>query len=235
MSPLKKIAKLSLFILYFSLSAKQYMVTIQRNFNTVRRQSGKHHSTMSTQHSIQSWLKTLLSTGLIVLVILFNGAAFNGGAQAARSKDHTTLRLLQEVVPGADSFSDKEGEVPVYKAYQTDAGTGEQSLIGYAFVSADTHPEPSGYSSEIDSLIGMDLDGNITGLRVIYYKESLRHTWGDFFAWDGYEEQFVGKRAEQRFQIGNDIDGIVKATISTKAMARGVRQAIRAVTLEYLR
>lgn len=190
---------------------------------------------MSTQHSIQSWLKTLLSTGLLVLVILFNGATFVGGVQAARSKDHTTLRLLKEVVPGADSFSDKEGEVPVYKAYKTDAGTGEQTLIGYAFVSADTHPEPSGYSSEIDSLIGMDLDGNITGLKVIYYKESLRHTWGDFFAWDGYEEQFVGKRAEQRFQIGNDIDGIVKATISTKAMARGVRQAIRAVTLEYLR
>lgn len=190
---------------------------------------------MTMQHSIQAWLKALLSTGLLVLVILFNGATFNGGVQAARSKDHTTLRLLKEVVPGADSFSDKEGEVPVYKAYKTDSDTGEQTLIGYAFVSADTHPEPSGYSSEIDSLIGMDLDGNITGLKVIYYKESLRHTWGDFFAWDGYEEQFVGKRAEQRFQIGNDIDGIVKATISTKAMARGVRQSVRAVTLEYLR
>ena len=110
-----------------------------------------------------------------------------------------------------------------------------ETLIGYAFVSADTHPEPSGYSAEIDSLIGMDLDGNIIGLRVIYYKESLRHTWGDFFSYDGYEEQFLGKRAEQRFQIGNDIDGIVKATISSKAMARGVRQSIRAVTLEYLR
>ena len=189
---------------------------------------------MSLQHSIHSRLKTLLSTGLLVFVILSNGAIFNGGAQA-KNKDHTTIRLLKEVVPGADHFSEKEGEVPVYKAYKTDSDTGEQALIGYAFVSADTHPEPSGYTSQIDSLIGMDLEGNIVGLKVIYYKESLRHTWGDFFAWDGYEEQFVGKRAEQRFQIGNDIDGIVKATISSKAMARGVRHSVRAVTLEYLR
>ncbi len=190
---------------------------------------------MSMQHSIQSWLKTLLSTGLLVLTILFNGAVFNGGVQAARNKDHTTSRLLLKVVPGADSFSEKEGEVPVYKAYKTDPDSGEKTLVGYAFVTSDTHPEPSGYSAEIDSLIGMDLEGNITGLKVVYYKESLRYTWGDFFSWDGYEDQFIGKRAEQRFQIDNDIDGIVKATISVKAMSRGVRQAVRAVTLEYLR
>jgi len=190
---------------------------------------------MSMQHSIHSWLKTLLSTGLLVLVVLINGATFSGGVQAARNKDHTTLRLLKQVVPGADSFSDKEGEVPVYKAFKTDPDSDEKTLIGYAFVTSDTHPEPSGYSAEIDSLIGMDLNGNITGLKVVYYKESLRYTWGDFFSWDGYEDQFIGKRAEQRFQIGNDIDGIVKATISVKAMARGVRQSVRAVTLEYLR
>jgi len=190
---------------------------------------------MLLQHSIQSWLRKLFGTSFLVLVILFNGATFDGGAQAARNRDHTTLRLLKQVVPGADGFSDKEGEVPVYKAYKTDSDTGEQTLIGYAFVTSDTHPEPSGYSSEIDSLIGMDLDGNIIGLKVIYYKESLRYTWGDFFSYDGYEEQFIGKRAEQRFQIGNDIDGIVKATISVKAMARGVRRSVRAVTLEYLR
>jgi len=190
---------------------------------------------MFTPHLIQAWLKSLFSTGLLVLVVLFNGATLDGGAQAARNKDHTTDRLLKQAVPGADSFSEKEGEVPVYKAYSTDPDTGAQTLIGYAFVTADTHPEPSGYSAEIDTLIGMDLEGNITGLKVIYYKESLRYTWGDFFSWDGYEEQFIGKRAEHRFQVGNDIDGIAKATISVKAMARGVRQSIRAVTLEYLR
>ncbi len=189
---------------------------------------------MLNRSSIRYWLKPILGSGFLLLALLFDGALIDAGIQAA-NKDHTSLRLLKEVVPGADSFSDKEGKVPVYKAYKTDPESGEQTLIGYAFVSADTHPEPSGFSGEIDSLIGMDLDGNIVGLRVIYYKESHRHSWGDFFAWDGYEDQFIGKRAEDAFRIGRDIDGIVKATISTKAMARGVRQSVRAVTLEYLR
>ncbi len=189
---------------------------------------------MSQQRQIFNRLKPVLGSLCLVLVLLFDTAFVGFGAQAA-NKDHTSLRLLKEVVPGADSFSDKEGEVPVYKAYKTDPDSGEQTLIGYAFVSADTHPEPSGFSGEIDSLIGMDLEGNIVGLRVIYYKESHRHSWGDFFSWDGYEEQFIGKRAEDAFRIGRDIDGIVKATISTKAMARGVRQSVRAVTLEYIR
>ena len=97
-----------------------------------------------------------------MLVILSNGAIFNGGVHA-KNKDHTTIRLLKEVMPGAGSFSEKEGEVPVYKAYKTDSDTDEQTLIGYAFVSADTDPEPSGFSSQIESLIGMDLDGKIIG------------------------------------------------------------------------
>lgn len=184
---------------------------------------------MFKHHGILTPTRSVLGSALLLVLALLNGGAL------AANKDHTSLRLLIEVVPGADSFSEKTGDVPVYKAYKTDPDSGEQTLIGYAFVSADTHPEPSGFSGEIDSLIGMDLNGVITGLKVVYYKESHRHSWGDFFAWDGYTDQFLGKRAEEAFRIGRDIDGIVKATISTKAMARGVRQSVRAVTLEYIR
>jgi NosR/NirI family transcriptional regulator, nitrous oxide reductase regulator len=139
------------------------------------------------------------------------------------------------VVPGSDSFSDKEGEVPVYKAYSTDESSGEQTLIGYAFVSADFPPEPNGFSGPIDSLVGMDLEGNIVGLRVIYYKESLRYSWGDFFSIPGYEQQFVGMHAENKFRVDKEIDGISRATISVKAMSRGVRQSLRAVTQAYVK
>ena len=99
----------------------------------------------------------------------------------AANADHTTDRLLKAVVPGADSFSEKSGEPPVYRAYRTDPDSGEQALIGYAFVTPDVPPEPNGYSGPIDTLIVMDLEGKIVGLRVIYYKESHRYTIGDFF------------------------------------------------------
>jgi len=190
----------------------------------------------------KSRLKPLLGVLLLLAAlifdpgaVLFNGSGFTAVAHAANA-DHTTLALLKEVVPGPDSFSDKEGdEGPVYKAYRTDPASGEKTLIGYAVVTADFEPEPPGYSGPIDSLVGMDLDGVIVGMRVIYYKESLRYTIGDFFSW-GFEGQFIGKRAADKFRIARDgdVDGVAKATISSKAAARGVRQAVRAVTKAYI-
>ena len=41
--------------------------------------------------------------------------------------------------------------------------------------------------------------------------------------------------AQDRFSVGRDIDGIAKATISSKAAARGIRQTIRAVTEAYIK
>ena len=189
-----------------------------------------------------SGLRIALGAGLLVSLVVFDGAErlmgslINGpdayyGIEAA-NKDHTSLRLLKRVIPGADSFSDKEGEPPVYRAYRTESN-GDKTLLGYAFVTPDVPPEPNGYNGPIDTLVGIDLEGNITGVKVVYYKESLRYTIGDFFSW-GFEDQFVGKTAADRFQVDNDLDGIAKATISAKAMARGVRKALRAVKETYI-
>ncbi len=166
-----------------------------------------------------------------ISLLLIYGADNDYGIQAA-NRDHTSPRLLKRVVPGADSFSDKAGEPPVYRAYRTES-SGETTLVGYAFVTPDVPPEPVGYNGPIDTLVGIDLQGNITGVEVVYYKESLRYTIGDFFSW-GFAEQFVGKTATDRFQIDRDLDGIARATISAKAMARGVRQALRAVKQAYI-
>jgi len=184
-----------------------------------------------------------MGIGLLVVVIMFESggnmiafvsqdATWYPGAQAANA-DHTSLRLLKAVVPGADSFSEKEGEPPVYRAYRTDPDNGDKQLIGYAFVTPDMPPEPNGYSGPIDTLVGMDLQGKIVGLKVIYYKESLRYTMGDFFSW-GFEEQFIDKSAADGFRVGRDIDGISKATISARAATSGIRQAVRAVTQAYV-
>lgn len=187
-------------------------------------------------------VNTLALLLIMLLTFEFADDAFTGLAEiepefiapaSAANADHTTERLLKAVVPGADSFSEKSGEPPVYRAYRTDPVSGSKTLIGYAFVTPDVPPEPNGYSGPIDTLIGMDLEGKIVGLRVIYYKESHRYTIGDFFSW-GFEEQFIGLDAYNRFRVGKEIDGIAKATISAKAAARGVRQAVRAVTTAYI-
>ena len=78
------------------------------------------------------------------------------------------------------------------------------------------------------------LQGTLTGVQVLRYRESLRSTRGDFFAVPGFEEQFIGKHISDAFRPRGDVDNISGATISVDAMARGVRGAARRVAAAYL-
>ncbi|MBI4500661.1 MAG: 4Fe-4S binding protein [Gemmatimonadetes bacterium] len=137
--------------------------------------------------------------------------------------------LLWQVVPQADSFSAKEGKPPVFKAYRHDPVTREPLLIGYAFETNDIPPEVYGYGGPIQVLVGMDLNGTVTGIRVLYYREPIRSDLGDFLQTSGVQEQYRGKHISDPFRIYGDISGIARATISITAMSQGIRSAARRV------
>ena len=200
---------------------------------------------MSTQDTPRSWWQFLLIFGLLVTAILFDeggnmmtGFGLKSEVQQVSAQPEdltgTDLELLKEVMPGTDSFSEKEGQPPVFKAYRTDLASGEQKLIGYVFQTADTPPEEVGYSAPIEVLVGMDLEGSITGIKVLYYIESIRWIWGDFLSAPGYQEQFSGKHISDAFQVDSDIYGISRATITVRAMSIGIRNSARRVAEAYL-
>jgi NosR/NirI family nitrous oxide reductase transcriptional regulator len=137
-------------------------------------------------------------------------------------------------MPGVDNFSEKEGQPLAFKAYRIDSVSGEQTLAGYAFLTADVPPEEAGYSAPIEVLVGMDLEGRITGIKVLHYAESIRSIWGDFLSIPGYQEQFTGKFISDAFRVGGDIDGISRATITVRAMSIGIRNSARRVAEAYL-
>lgn len=201
---------------------------------------------MSNQSTLRSWWQFLLIFGLLVTAILFDagGSMMTGfglnneeaqqvSAQAV-GLSGADLELLEKVIPGTDSFSEKDGQPPVFKAYRTDPVSGEQQLVGYAFLTPDVPPEEVGYSAPIEVLVGMDLEGRITGIEVLYYRESIRSIWGDFLSTPGYQEQFAGKHISDAFRVGRDIDGISRATITVRAMSRGIRNSARRVAEAYL-
>ncbi|MBM89459.1 MAG: hypothetical protein CMQ41_13890 [Gammaproteobacteria bacterium] len=140
---------------------------------------------------------------------------------------------LQEVMPLADSFSDKQGNPPVYLAYRSNKDD-SRTLEGYIFTTPDLPPEEVGYSGPIDLLVGMNLLGEITGLKVLHYFESYKYVRGDFISDSDFPEQFIGKSITEEFRMRNDIDGISRATISSWALARGLRNASRRVAMAYL-
>src|SRR5690554_2684035 len=140
---------------------------------------------------------------------------------------------LQQVMPNATSFSEKEGTPPVYRAYQTN-DNGADELVGYVFLSADVPPEERGYSAPIDMLIGLDIDNQITGIKIMRYVESYVNTLGDFIADPVFQAQFQNKPIRDDFRLQRDIDGISGATVSSFAISRGAREAARRVAEAYL-
>ena len=139
---------------------------------------------------------------------------------------------LQQVMPAAGSFSDKLGEPPVYEAYRTTAVLGRE-LIGYVFLTADLPPQERGFSAPISMLVGVDLNNQLTGMKILDYVESYRSTLGDFLADPVFQQQFAGKSIADAFRINSDIDGIAGATVSSFAMTRGIREAARRVAGTY--
>ena len=136
-------------------------------------------------------------------------------------------------MPRADRFSERMGVPPVIHAYQDGGSGGSETLIGYVFLTSDLPPEPFGYSGPVEALVGMDLEGNVTGVRVMDYWESLRASFGDFLRRRGFQEHFAGKHIGDAFSVSGDVDGISGATISVRALARGVRDASRRVAQAY--
>ena len=137
-------------------------------------------------------------------------------------------------MPDADNFSIKQGDPPVFKAFATVTGKIEPELLGYVFTTPDLPPVEHGFSGPIDMLVGMDLQGQLTGVKILHYRESYRSLRGDFIEDSGFPEQFRNKNIEEDFRVGRDIDGISRATLSSWAVARGIRNAARRVAEAYL-
>lgn len=142
--------------------------------------------------------------------------------------------MLAAVLPAAERFSEREGRPRVMRGFAIDPATGEERLVGFAFLTSDVPPERKGYSGPVEALVGMGLDGVITGVRVVSYYESYKSQMGDFLRRDGHQEQYTGKSIGEQFLVRGDIDGISRATVSSRALARGVRDASRRVATAYL-
>ena len=145
-----------------------------------------------------------------------------------------TEELMREVFPSADSYSLKEGTPPVYRAFVNNPESAELETVGYLFETPDMPPEEVGYSAPVDVLVGMDLKGTITGVKILHYIESYKSIRGDFINSEYFPDQFEDKNIVEGFRIGRDVDGISRATITSWAVSRGIRNASRRVAEAYL-
>lgn len=144
-------------------------------------------------------------------------------AQLFSKPDLCNYAPCQEVVPQADSFSERMGNPPYVEAYKSDAN--RKQLIGYAFLSTDVVDIP-GYSGKpIVTLIGMDTAGIITGAKILSHSESALRVGIPEARLSEFVGQYVGKFIGDQFVIGTPrhepnvigLDAISGATVTTVA------------------
>jgi len=160
-------------------------------------------------------IKDMLRYGLILaLICLLAGgllAAVNHLtktkilAQGAIEQENS----LKEVFPEASSFEPVNSQATLlyYKAYDKN-----QKLLGVAF-----NAQGKGYSSIIETLVGMRKDGTIVAIKVIGLNETPG--LGSRVAEKSFTGQFTDKEAANL----KGVQAITGATISSKAVMDSVK------------
>lgn len=149
-----------------------------------------------------------------------------------KSEQETALGwVLPQAKEGVIVPCGPEGEALYYIGYAHKETT---DLVGYAFLAKST-----GYSSDIETMVGVDTSGVITGIRILSQEETpglgsriIEVRSGEEEPW--FQCQFRGKKANQVAveKDRGEINSITGATISSRAVANSIREG--ALSLEKL-
>jgi NosR/NirI family nitrous oxide reductase transcriptional regulator len=152
-----------------------------------------------------------------------SGTLIVAGAQS--SIDARQQNRLKQLFPTASAFSPKAGDPPHYTAMGA-AARGAQMPLGYAFYTTEVVPLERGYGGPIVMLVGIDLNGKITGVQVVEHHEP----YGDFsIDRPEFAAQFRGKDVRSPFKLGEDVDAVSRATITMSSATRAIRTSVRKV------
>jgi Na+-translocating ferredoxin:NAD+ oxidoreductase subunit G len=153
----------------------------------------------------------LVAAGLLAAVNALTGPKILAAAAAEEQAS------LIQVMPGAAKFSaviqPSDEKVLYYKAFDR-----QDKLIGFVFKAAG-----KGYSSVIEALAGMFLDGQISAIKII----SLNETPG--LGMRVTEEQFTGQFKGQDSRDLSGVSAITGATISSRAVMNSVMQKAKEI------
>ena len=101
-----------------------------------------------------------------------------------------------QLFPGADRFGAVAGDPPAAPVFR--GGT----LLGYAFVS-DAVVRIPGYSGRpINLLIGLGLDGTITGVGLLEHQETILRSHFPKGALERFVAGYAGRSIRERYEVG---------------------------------
>ena len=163
----------------------------------------------------------------IAMAVVLTAQGFQGrGRRRDRSysNEHPD-RELSQLFPAAAAFSPSGGNPPHVTAYGIDPHKDPNAPpIGFAFWTTDLVPREHGYHGPIKILVGLDASGVLAGVVV----DSDTEPYGYFSVEPvQFAAQFKGKRLDDPFRVGGDIDAVSRASLSIASATRAIRDSAR--------
>ena len=169
-------------------------------------------------------IKYITKLALTLLVITSLVAAVLAGVNAItepvilRLNEEKTQQAIEAVLPGGGQPLELEDTTGLIKAaYVSDTG--------YAVQVA-----PSGFDGEIDMMVGVSKDGKVLGISIISHTETAglgAVAAAKTSAGEAFRGQFSDTDAP--FAVGDNIDALTGATITSKAVTSGINAAVEFV------
>jgi hypothetical protein len=169
--------------------------------------------------AIVQWCLGWLALGLLLALLA-------PPALAAPDPSAVALTLFEQ----ADDIGPFEGDPPAAAVH------GADRLLGYAFLTDAIAPLPAYSGKPVSVLVGIDLEANIVGARIIAHEEPILVVGIAEEDLARYVDQYRGASALTRIKVGGRaragekaIDGISGATITVMVINASLTRAARAV------
>ena len=174
----------------------------------------------------------------IVFKIIFTGFVFallsGVGARSARadqvyftardlladffkSSQNVTYKKVQLDGSETQKLAQRLGYTPSKSSYTFYVATSGARVDGYAFID-----EEKGEHLPITFAVKLSPTGKVMRQEIVVYREAR----GDEVRDERFRAQFVGKSASDAIETDQDIQAVSGATISSRAMAVGVKRAV---------
>ena len=124
-------------------------------------------------------------------------------AQLSTDPDLCAYAPCKDVMPDADSFSTRKGKPAYVEAYHN------RKLIGYVFLSTDIVDIPAYSGKPVVTLLGMDAEGKIVGVKILKHSEPILLVGIPEGELTKFIKQFIGHFAWDKVEIGRarSVDG----------------------------
>ena len=161
--------------------------------------------------------------GLCLLFLLFSQAMADPREGA-----------LEAFFPQADRAGETIGEPPARPVYRAD----EQ--IGLMFETVDVAPIPAYSGKPVNMLVGLDMDGTVTGVRVLEHEEPIMLVGIPERRLVEFVDQYIGKNIHDRVRVGLSariregyryVDAVSGATVTVVVMGEEIMNASRLVAV----